>query len=200
MSFKDVFEQTKKVNEEREYRWEFEEIGQGHYYTSLIGAVQDAMKASRESPDKVVKLEMFKPDRVAIARFQNGKPLTEALKPLVAGDALEIVKDVKDSDGEIVLSKGDVVSFYDSEGKLLLVKDKVSGNLVYVEPADVKKKVDEATMEPRMEYWIKAVLSNDEAASDEELVNLFMKEAGLSDEEARKWVAKRGMYLRGEME
>jgi len=49
------------------------------------------------------------------------------------------------------------------------------------------------------EHWIKATLTNDEASTDEELVQHFMKVGGLSEQEARAWVAKRGEYLRGEL-
>ena len=46
--------------------------------------------------------------------------------------------------------------------------------------------------------WVEATLSNDEASSDEELVRHFIKEGGLSEQEARSWVKERGSYLRGE--
>ena len=42
--------------------------------------------------------------------------------------------------------------------------------------------------------WIKSVLSNDEVSSDEELVALFT-ENGLTEAEAKQWVAKRSYYL-----
>ena len=45
------------------------------------------------------------------------------------------------------------------------------------------------------ERWIKDVLSNDEYASDEEMVTYFMQEVGLTKEEAKAWVAKRDFYL-----
>src|SRR5258708_889690 len=45
------------------------------------------------------------------------------------------------------------------------------------------------------EHWIQSVLSNDEYASDEELVDYFMHEGGLTSEEAQAWVAKRDFYL-----
>lgn len=42
---------------------------------------------------------------------------------------------------------------------------------------------------------IETVLSNVENASDQELVEYFMKELALSEEMAREWVAKRDQYL-----
>ncbi len=45
------------------------------------------------------------------------------------------------------------------------------------------------------EQWVKAVLSNDEVSSDEELVDHFVQEGGLIKEEAEGWVAKRSFYL-----
>jgi pyrroloquinoline quinone (PQQ) biosynthesis protein C len=45
------------------------------------------------------------------------------------------------------------------------------------------------------ESWIKAVLSNDEYSSNEELVKYFMDEGKLTEKQAKKWVAKRNFYL-----
>ena len=47
----------------------------------------------------------------------------------------------------------------------------------------------------KQERWIKAVLCNDEHSSDEELVDWFMREGKLTEEEARAWVSKRSLYL-----
>ena len=44
-------------------------------------------------------------------------------------------------------------------------------------------------------FWIESVLSNDEVSSDQELVQLFMEEGGLTQQEACRWVAKRDVYL-----
>lgn len=49
------------------------------------------------------------------------------------------------------------------------------------------------------ERWIRAILTNDEASTDEELVTHFMKKGDLTRKEAEQWVAKRGAYLRGEL-
>ena len=43
--------------------------------------------------------------------------------------------------------------------------------------------------------WIESVLTNDEYASDEELVEHFMREGGLSEKEAKKWVSLRDKYF-----
>ena len=43
--------------------------------------------------------------------------------------------------------------------------------------------------------WIESVLTNDEYATDEELVEHFISEGGLSEKEAQKWVSLRDKYL-----
>ena len=50
----------------------------------------------------------------------------------------------------------------------------------------------------QMRQWIDAVLANDEASTDEELVAYFMQEAPMSEQAARNLVATRADYLRGE--
>ncbi len=44
-------------------------------------------------------------------------------------------------------------------------------------------------------HWVEAVLTNDETASDEELVVYFMQEGKFTKEEAEVLVSKRGEYL-----
>ena len=44
------------------------------------------------------------------------------------------------------------------------------------------------------ELWIEAVLSNDEASSDAELVEHFIAN-GLTEKEAKVWVGRRSFYL-----
>lgn len=56
----------------KEYRWEFEEIGQGHYFIRPSDCLKSAKKNSKKRPDLVVKVEQFKPERKVIARFVNG--------------------------------------------------------------------------------------------------------------------------------
>ena len=51
-------------------------------------------------------------------------------------------------------------------------------------------------MDATTKYWIKAVLANDENASDQEILEYFVKEGGLTSKEAAKWVALRDRYLR----
>jgi hypothetical protein len=46
-------------------------------------------------------------------------------------------------------------------------------------------------------HWIKASLCNDESASDEELVQHFIKEGPMTEAEAKAWVARRMYYLGG---
>lgn len=42
---------------------------------------------------------------------------------------------------------------------------------------------------------IEAILSNDEASTDQELVEHFMNELGLSESDAKVWVNVRDQYL-----
>ena len=51
-------------------------------------------------------------------------------------------------------------------------------------------------MDAKTKDWIKQTLANDEVSSDEELLEYFEKEGGLSREEAVRWVALRSEYLR----
>ncbi len=51
-------------------------------------------------------------------------------------------------------------------------------------------------MDDKSKKWIKAVLANDEVSSDEELIEYFIKESGLTRVEAIKWVALRPSYIR----
>ena len=44
-------------------------------------------------------------------------------------------------------------------------------------------------------HWVEAVLTNDETASNEELVAYFMREGNFTKEEAELLVSKRGEYL-----
>jgi hypothetical protein len=51
-------------------------------------------------------------------------------------------------------------------------------------------------MDSKTKDWIKQTLANDEYSSDEELLEYFMKEGGLSRDEAVQWVALRPQYMR----
>jgi hypothetical protein len=44
-------------------------------------------------------------------------------------------------------------------------------------------------------HWVAAVLTNDETASDDELVAYFMQEGNFTKEEAAVLVTKRGEYV-----
>ena len=44
--------------------------------------------------------------------------------------------------------------------------------------------------------WIKQCLANDENSSDEEMLEYFVKECGLSREDAARWLALRPQYMR----
>lgn len=52
-----------------------------------------------------------------------------------------------------------------------------------------------AGVSKQQEDAIKAILSNDEASSDDELVQHFINEIGIPEQEARGWVAKRNNFL-----
>ena len=51
-------------------------------------------------------------------------------------------------------------------------------------------------MDAKTKIWIKQILTNDEFSSDGELLEHFVKEGGLSQDEAARWVALRSEYLR----
>jgi hypothetical protein len=46
-------------------------------------------------------------------------------------------------------------------------------------------------MDEKTIFWIKQTLANDENSSDEEMLEYFVKEGGLSQHEATRWVALR---------
>ena len=50
-------------------------------------------------------------------------------------------------------------------------------------------------MTEQLRAWILAILTNDEASTNDELEAHFIKEGGLSRRTARAWVAKRMQYL-----
>ena len=56
-----------------EFRWEFKEIGQGHYSTDLHVCLDDARRASKEKPDLIVIVERFRPLRWTITEMKNGE-------------------------------------------------------------------------------------------------------------------------------
>ncbi len=53
--------------QKKEFRWEYKEFGQGHYYTDIKKCIDDAVEASFVKPDLTVKVEMFRPKRVLLA-------------------------------------------------------------------------------------------------------------------------------------
>lgn len=56
-----------------ECRWEFKEIGQGHYHIDFLDCVTEAVGASRKRPDLTVVIEKFRPERKPIVSLKNGK-------------------------------------------------------------------------------------------------------------------------------
>lgn len=83
----------------------------------------------------------------------------------------------------------------------LIIKDEKTGKTYMVETvrtvveilADIHSTENDAITDKL--YWIEAVLTNDENATDEELVKYFIKEGSMSEAEAKEWVAKRSEYL-----
>ena len=51
-------------------------------------------------------------------------------------------------------------------------------------------------MDTKTKAWIKDILANSEVSSDEELLELFVKEGGLSRDEAARWLTLRPQYMR----
>lgn len=51
-------------------------------------------------------------------------------------------------------------------------------------------------MDAKTIAWIKQILANDEVSSNEELLEHFVKEGGLSHDEAARWLALRPQYMR----
>lgn len=59
----------------KEFRWEFEEIGQGHYYQGLVNCLGDAIESSERRPDLIIKVEVFRPKRVELVRLKAGEEI-----------------------------------------------------------------------------------------------------------------------------
>ena len=111
-----------------------------------------------------------------------------------------------------VLPKTDVtIEVYD-EGDALHFKvyhhDAPTGEHYYARPEAPKEEEDIGAESSKRSRWTKtavlskeqidaveAMLTNDEASSDEELVMHFTHELGMLEQEAREWVAKRNSYL-----
>jgi hypothetical protein len=83
----------------------------------------------------------------------------------------------------------------------LVIKDAKSGKELRIATVRTAKNVAGLLEETEndaiteLTTWITAELTNNEVATDEELVAYFMREGGLSEEEAREWVRKRSEYL-----
>lgn len=66
---------------------------------------------------------------------------------------------------------------------------------------DIIDRIDEALNEGATKIQIKnieASLANDEESSDKELLDYFVKEVGVDEKTAKKFIKKRDEYLRGE--
>lgn len=74
------------------------------------------------------------------------------------------------------------------------------GGQAEFKPEDIKKNAKENAIDAQKIRAIEAMLANDEASSDAELVEHFMKELGLTQQEAQAWVSKRGQYLKNAKE
>jgi len=57
----------------KEYRWENERIGHGHFYTNLIQCLKDAHNASiRFWPEDVIRVEQIEPERLILITIKGG--------------------------------------------------------------------------------------------------------------------------------
>ena len=61
---------------QQEFRWEFVEIGQGHFHSNICDCFQDAVQAARNKPNHFIKFEIFRPKREVIGFLKDGKFLT----------------------------------------------------------------------------------------------------------------------------
>ena len=68
----------KRLNKKgREYRWEFMEIGQGHYFKDGWECLLDAEEHSKGRPHLTVLVEQFKPVRIRLVRIKDGEVIEE---------------------------------------------------------------------------------------------------------------------------
>jgi flavin-binding protein dodecin len=63
------------------------------------------------------------------------------------------------------------------------------------ETKDAEKKEGNKKPSPKDIKFIMDQLTNDEDSTDEEMINHFVKEIGMSEDDAKKWVAKRDKFL-----
>jgi len=63
--------------EMKEYRWEFEKIGQGHYFLDLLNCLRDAEFMSTIKPDLTIMVEQFRPERKKLAVLKAGQVIKE---------------------------------------------------------------------------------------------------------------------------
>jgi len=60
----------------QEFRWEFVDIGQGHYHSDLCECFQDAVREARKKIPHTIRIEIFRPRREVIGFLKDGKFLT----------------------------------------------------------------------------------------------------------------------------
>lgn len=58
---------------QQEFRWEYLEIGQGHYHSDIGDCFQVAVDVSRKNPNHTIKVEIFKPKREVIGFLKDGE-------------------------------------------------------------------------------------------------------------------------------
>lgn len=96
----------------KEFRWEYKEIGQGHYYTDIQKCINDAVEASLKRQDLTVKVEMFRPKRVLLATVEpiEQKPNLFQLKcdDEKDGEPFE-AKNLQEAQAKILARNGNVV-------------------------------------------------------------------------------------------
>lgn len=61
---------------QQEFRWEFVEIGQGHYHSDLCECMKEAVHEARKKMHHTIKIEIFRPRREVIGFLKDGEFLT----------------------------------------------------------------------------------------------------------------------------
>jgi hypothetical protein len=56
-----------------EFRWEYYEVGQGHFVKNFEKARREAIDASLAKPDLTVFFELFKPLPLPLCIYRNGR-------------------------------------------------------------------------------------------------------------------------------
>ena len=74
-SLREEFGNLAMFGKEREWRWENEKIGQGHYYGDLTACIKDVVTVSEWNLLDTFKVEMYKPQRMTLCKIRNGREI-----------------------------------------------------------------------------------------------------------------------------